>query len=45
MRSAGHASSLFEANRLSNSFGDTEQFDRDLARSFRTNIASETRCP
>ena len=44
-RLAGRASSLFEANRLSKTFGDTEQFDRDLAGRGRTDITSQTRCP
>src|SRR5712692_9556033 len=39
------ASSLFEANRLRKTFGDTEQFDRDLTCRGRTSITSQPLCP
>lgn len=45
MSLAERASSLSEANRLSNSFGDTEQFDADLTRPCASRVASQAGHP
>ncbi len=45
MRLAQRVSSLFEANRLSKIFGDTEQFDRHPSRRRRMRITSQPLCP